>query len=187
MQNISKIHFIFNTLFYVALRFSRRKANGYNVHGVHYICNLNTARMTHNKQHTCLGDVVPPQCFAGEELQSFICRPYSEDVIVLLYEVQIRGCPCSHVTKHHQYHTQQVLEQVLVADHPTVRLTCTELNQDPAHKGKVGVPLQPIGWSTGIVPIILNVNLNFAFTIPECFLNSIKLVLSAKHTFYYSI
>ena len=28
--------------------------------------------------------------------------------------------------------------------------------------------------------------LNFVFTIPECFLNSIKLVLSVKHTFYYS-
>jgi len=113
--------------------------------------------MTHNKQHTCLGDVVPPQRFAGEELQSFICRSYSEDIIVLLYEVQIRGCPCSHVTKHDQYHTQQVLEQVFVADHPAVRLTCTELNQDPAHKSKVGVPLQPIWRSAGIAPVIFNV------------------------------
>jgi len=94
-----------------------------------------------NKQHTRLGDVVPPQRFAGEELQSFVCGSYSEDVIVLLYEVQIRGSPCSHVTKHHQYHTQQVLEKILVADHPAVRLPCTELNQDPAHKGKAeGVP-----------------------------------------------
>ena len=114
--------------------------------------------MTQNKQHTCLGDVVPPQRFAGEELQSFVCRSYSEDVIVLLYEVQIRGRPCSHVTKHDQYHTQQVLEQVLVTNHPAVRLACTELNQDPAHKRKgEGVPLQPIWGSGGIAPIILNV------------------------------
>ena len=144
--------------FYAALTFSRRKANGHIVHCVHNFCKLNIVLMTHCKQHTCLGDVVPPQRFAGAELQSFVCRSYGEDVVILLNKVQIRGCPCSHVTKHHQYHTQQVLEQVLITNNPAVRLTCTELNQDPAHKGKgKDVPLHATWGSGGITPIIIKV------------------------------
>lgn len=51
------------------------------------------------------------------------------DQLPLLEQIQWGGCEGSHVADHSKDHGAQILQQIDIAQYPTMRFACTEIHQ----------------------------------------------------------